>query len=311
MGRILTRRLVMLIPVLLGVTILVFLMAHLAPGDPVMVMLSGQFSQADYDRVYHQLGLDQPLVIQYLTWLGKAVTGDLGRALFGGQPVMDQVAAALPTTATLAVSSILIAVAIAVPVGVWTAASKDSLVDNLARVLSMVGVSMPAFWLGLLLLMLFAGHVQWFPAGGSMQEFGFKAMVLPAAALGVRMAGITTRMTRASLLEVLGQDYIRTARGKGLAERLVYYRHALKNAFLPVITVIGLEFGTVLGGAVAIETVFSLPGLGRLLVSSIDRRDYPMIQGCVLVVTLAFTLANLLADLAYAYADPRIEASNK
>ena len=168
---------------------------------------------------------------------------------------------------------------------------------------------MPAFWFGLLLLLAFAGALRWFPAGGNLGEFGLKAMVLPCSALGLRMVALITRMTRASMLEVLQHDYIRTARGKGLSENIVYYRHALKNSFLPIITVIGLEFGTVLGGAVAIETVFGLPGLGRLLVQSIDRRDYPLIQACVLVVTLAFTFANLITDMIYSYLDPRIRVN--
>jgi ABC-type dipeptide/oligopeptide/nickel transport system permease component len=306
MSKVITRRLTMLIPVLLGVTALVFLAAHLAPGDPVLMMLGDEYTEADYLRVRHELGLDRSLVVQYLDWLGKALTGDLGKALFGGQPVIEEIAPRVPTTLTLALGSMVVAVGIAVPLGVWTATRKDSTLDNVARALSMLGVSMPAFWLALVLLLVFAGSLQWFPVGGGMEEYGLKAMILPSLALGTRLAGLATRMTRASMLEVLRQDYIRTARGKGLADHSVYYRHALKNALLPVITVIGLQFGTLLGGAVVTETVFALPGLGRLLVASIDRRDYPLMQGCVLVIALAFVLANLIADLLYGYLDPRI-----
>jgi peptide/nickel transport system permease protein len=307
MPKIIARRLTMLVPVLLGVTALVFMTAHLAPGDPVLMMLGDEYTEADYLRLRHELGLDRPLMAQYVIWLGKALTGDLGKSTTGGVPVIGEIIARFPTTLTLTLGAMVIAVSIAIPLGVWTATRKDSVLDNVGRVLSMLGVSMPAFWLALLLLLLvFAGNLQWFPIGGGMEEHGFKAMILPSIALGTRLAALATRMTRASMLEVLRQDYIRTAQGKGLAEHSVYYRHALKNALLPVITVIGLQFGTLLGGAVVTETVFALPGLGRLLFTGINHRDYPMIQGCVLIIALAFVSANLLADLVYGYLDPRI-----
>jgi peptide/nickel transport system permease protein len=260
-------------------------------------------------QLRHQLGLDQSIPVQYVLWLGRVVTGDLGRALFSREPVLDLIISRLPTTVALSLGSMFVALVIALPAGILSAARKDTLVDNVSRLVAIVGVSIPVFWLGLIMLIIFAANLHWFPLGGTFQEYGWIAMVLPSIALGSGLAALITRMIRSNLLEVLGEDYVRTARAKGLHEAVVLSRHALTNALIPVITVIGLQFGTLLGGAVLTETVFNLPGLGRLLVESINRRDYPIIQGCVLVISFFFVAANLAVDLAYAIIDPRIRYS--
>jgi peptide/nickel transport system permease protein len=241
--------------------------------------------------------------------------GSLGRSIFpfgrieeagGGDPVLGLILARLPTTALLTVGAMVIAVTIALPLGIITAARKDSLLDNITRAVSVLGVSMPIFWLGLLLILFFALKLRWLPPGGSIGDVGLKVMILPCIALGVAQAALVTRMTRSTMLEILREDYIRTARAKGLKEATVYYRHALRNALIPVVTVVGLQFGRLLGGAVLTETVFNLPGLGRLLVESVYRRDYPVLQGCVLVIALFLVFANLLVDTLYAVLDPRV-----
>lgn len=306
MGKYIVRRVLLALPVLIGVTLLVFTMMHFAPGDPVIVMLGPEFDQTTYDQLRQDLGLDQPLPVQYLIWLGRVVRGDLGKDFISKQPVAERMLLALPTTLVLAVGTTVVATLIGIPLGVIAAYRRDGIFDSVSRVLAVTGISMPVFWLGMLLIIFFAVQLRWFPAGGSMAEYGPKAMVLPAVALGVAHAALIMRMTRASMLEVLGQDYIRTARAKGLREFVVVQRHALSNVLIPIITVVGFQFGYMLGGAVLTETVFSLPGLGRLLIESIARRDYPLVQGCVLFIAVMFVFANLLVDVLYGVFDPRI-----
>jgi peptide/nickel transport system permease protein len=305
----------MLIPVLLGISVVVFGFIHLIPGDPVLIILGDEYTEETAQQLRHVLGLDRPIHVQYFAWVGRVLRGDLGRGIFpfsgmktggSGYPVMVQIRAKLPTTVLLTVGAMVIAVTIALPLGVITAVRKDSFLDSIIRTISVLGVSMPVFWQGLLLIFLFAINLHWFPSGGSIRDMGLKVMVLPWIALGVSQAALVTRMTRSTMLEVLGEDYIRTARAKGLKEAVVYYRHALRNALVPVVTVVGLQFGRLLGGAVLTETVFNLPGLGRLLVQSVYRRDYPVIQGCVLVIAFFFVFANLLVDILYALLDPRV-----
>ncbi|MDR7543075.1 MAG: ABC transporter permease [Armatimonadota bacterium] len=300
------RRLALLVPVVVGITVLVFLLAQLAPGDPVIVMLGPEYDERTAARLRRELGLDRPLVIQYLRWLARAARGDLGRDFISKVPVTDQIGARLPTTLLLTGTTMVVALAVGIPVGVLSAVRRDSLADHLGRVVAMIGVSVPVFWLGMLLIMAFAVRIQWFPPGGSVREYGLRALVLPAVALGLSFAALITRITRAALLEVLGLDYVRTARAKGLAQRVIVYHHALRNALIPIVTIVGLQVGTLLSGAMLTETIFSLPGLGRLLMESVSRRDYPLLQACVLVTTLLFVLANLVVDVLYAYLDPRI-----
>jgi peptide/nickel transport system permease protein len=304
--RYVARRIFLLVPVLVGVTILVFGLIHLAPGDPVVVIMGADYNAAAADRLRQELGLDKPIWVQYSIWLSRIVQGDLGRSLFQNAPVGPLIVERVPLTLQLAISGMVVAILVGLPLGILAATKPNTIWDHIGRVIALIGVSMPVYWWGLLLLVAFAVQLRWFPAGGSPAEFGVRALVLPALALGTSFAALIARTTRSSLLEVFTQDYVRTARAKGLQERMVIMRHALSNALIPIITVIGLQFGTLLGGAVLTETIFSLPGVGRLMIDSITRRDYPVIQGCVLVIALGFVLVNLMTDLLYGLVDPRV-----
>lgn len=306
MVRYIARRLLLLVPVLLGITVFVFVTIRFAPGDPIFVMLGQEYNEEVAADLRTKLGLDEPIVVQYFLWLNRIAHGDFGRSFFAREPALSLVASRLPNTVALAVTTMVVAIALAIPLGVLSAAYKDTSVDNVTRVAAMMGVSMPVFWLGILLLLAFSLYLRWFPAGGSIGEHGLKALVLPSIALGTAYAALIMRMTRSSMVDVLSEDYIRTARSKGLREVPVYARHALGNALLPVITVIGLQFGELLGGVVLTETVFNIPGLGRLFLESILRRDYPVIQTSVLVTTTSFVLINLVVDVLYGFLDPRI-----
>jgi len=253
-----------------------------------------------------ELGLDRPLPFQYVTWIGGVLHGDLGRSISLNNSVRAVILQRLPTTVALAVAAITLALAVAVPFGVIAAIKKDTWIDNIFRILAIIGASMPVFWLGIMLLMFFSVRLHWFPAGGGIREYGPRSLVLPALALSASFAALITRMVRSMMLEVLGEDYIRTARAKGLGVFVVYSRHALRNALVPVVTVVGLQFGGVLGGAVLTETIFNIPGLGRLMVEAASRRDYPLIQGVVLVTACAFVAVNLLTDVLYTIINPRI-----
>lgn len=301
-----TRRLFLFVPTAIAISIIVFILIRFAPGDPVINMLGRNYSPEAAEELRHHLGLDKPIPLQYALWFGRVMRGDLGKGLIFQQPVSELILERLPTTAVLAGVSVILALGMAVPLGVLSAVRQNSLVDDLGRIVAIASVSMPVFWQGLLLLIVFAYHVRWFPPGGSLQQFGLKALVLPTIALGTGLAALLMRMVRSTMIEVLQLDYIRTARAKGLSERLVLYRHAFKNALVPLITVAGLQFGALLGGAVLTESVFGLPGLGRLLVEAVNHRDYTIIQGCVLFITLVFMVINLILDITYAFVDPRI-----
>jgi peptide/nickel transport system permease protein len=300
------RRLLLFVPVTIAISVIVFTLIRFAPGDPVLNMMGMEYSPEAAASFRHQLGLDQPIPIQYVRWLARVMRGDFGQALFSRQPVGELILERLPTTLVLASASMIVALGISIPLGILSAAKRNTFLDDLCRIVAIIGVSMPVFWLGLLLIIAFAYHVHWFPAGGSIQAFGLKALVLPAIALGTSFAALLTRMIRSNVIEILEQDYIRTARAKGLKGSVIMYRHAFRNALIPVVTVAGLQFGTLLGGAVLTETIFSLPGLGRLLVEAVNRRDYTIIQGCVLFVTFFFMSVNLIVDIIYAVIDPRI-----
>jgi ABC-type dipeptide/oligopeptide/nickel transport system permease component len=301
--RYLLRRLLITLLTLVGVATLVFLLVRLLPGDPARLIAGLEPTEEEIVRIRRELGLDRPLAIQYVVFLGNLVQGDMGRSARTKAPVLDEVMARLPKTLQLAAISMVLASALGIFAGVVGATRRYSLFDYLASTGSLFGIAMPVYWLGLMLILLFAVRLHWLPAAGAEKPQSF---ILPSVTLAAFSLALVARMTRSSMLEVLNQDYIRTARAKGLQDSLVFYRHALRNAAIPVITVVSLQFGTLLGGAVLTETVFAWPGMGRLLVDSIFARDYPVVQGAVLLFSFLFTLVNLLADLLYAYVDPRI-----
>ena len=303
MVRYVLQRLLLVVPTLLGVSLVVFLMVHLIPGDPVMAIIGEGATEQDIVAMRSRLGLDAPLHLQYVRFFGNVVRGDFGKSLRTGRTVMDELRVRWPTTLRLTIYSVAAMILIGVPAGILSATRANSWLDNSSMLIALFGVSMPVFWLGLMLMMLFAYYLPLLPTAGSAT---WKHFVLPALTLGLSNSALIARLTRSSMLEVIGQDYIRTARAKGLAEKFVVYKHALRNALLPVITVVGLQFGALLGGAVLIETVFSVNGIGRYMVQSIGFRDYPVVQSSVLIFSLSFVLINLLIDLSYAVVDPRI-----
>jgi peptide/nickel transport system permease protein len=303
----LVRRLLYMIPTLLLVSITVFMLIHLVPGDPARVMAGAEASVADVVRLRGQMGLDRPLPIQYFTYLGNALQGDLGSSYFFQESVTDLIRERLPATFELGLFALLLSIGIAIPLGVMAATRPRSIVDNLSSVLSLVGVSFPSFWLAILLMYIFSLQLRWLPLTGRGDgSFSLPHLILPGIVLASGMIASTTRLTRASMLESLKLDFVRTARAKGLAERMVLYKHALRYALIPVVTNLGLQMGIMLGGAVLTETVFGWPGVGRLVTDAIARRDFPVIQGIVLVMAAFFVLINTLIDVLYSLIDPRI-----
>ncbi len=297
------RRLAVVIPTVIGAVTLVFFFLHMIPGDPVEVMLGETAQQADKERLRQELGLNQPLYVQYGRFMAGVVQGDLGGSYFYRRPVVQVIAERVPATVELALAAFLVAGLIAIPLGIIAALREGTAVDNAAVLFSLVGVSLPNFWLGPLLIILFSIKLGWFPVSG---KAGLASLVLPAITLGAAFAAILSRMTRASLLERLGEDYLTVARAKGLPEWKVILKHALRNALIPIITVMGLQIGALLSGAIITENVFSWPGIGTLLINAIEARDYPLVQGCILFISLSYVFVNLLTDLFYGWADPRI-----
>jgi len=312
MTKFIVRRLLLAIPTLIGVSFFVFLSLRLVPGDPA-IALAGELATPEVvAQVREDLGLDQPLLIQYVRYMGLMLQGDMGDSIRSGLPVTEEIELRLPRTLTLALISLIVAGLIGIPLGILSATRPNSLLDTSGMVVALLGISMPIFWLGLMLMILFAVMIpNWLDLSGPLLpptgSGTWQHMVMPVTALAANSMALQARMTRACMLEVLGQDYIRTARAKGQHERRVVYYHALRNALLPIVTIVGLQFGTLLGGAVLTETVFSWPGIGRLLVDSIGYRDYPVIQGTVLIIAIGFVLTNILVDVLYAYLDPRIQ----
>lgn len=296
-------RLVSAAIVILGVSCLVFLLIHLVPGDPVEVMLGETSQAADREALRHALELDLPVHIQLMHYLHGLLHLDLGTSLHSRRPILELLLERIPATLELAVAALIIAIVIAFPLGIIAAIRKDTLWDGGAMTFSLLGISIPNFWMGPLLILVFSLWLGWFPVSG---RSGPASLVLPALTLGTALAAILSRMIRASLLEVLNEDYIRTARAKGLSERVVILHHAMRNALLPVITLMGLQLGVLLGGAVITEIVFSWPGIGQLTIEAIQRRDYPVVQACVLLISTAYVIVNTLTDLVYAGLDPRI-----
>ncbi len=303
MLRFLTQRMLIAIPTLLLVTLLVFMIVHLIPGDPAQILAGDMATPQAVAELRAQWGLDRPLPVQYVTYLKNLLAGDLGRSVATRNPVTREIGDRYPTTLGLAASGILVAALLGLGAGVLAASRPFTRWDYGSMILALTGVSTPVFWSGLILILVFSVWLGWLPSGGAGS---LRHMILPAFSLGLFDAGVIARQSRAGLLEVLEQDYIRTARAKGLAERLVVGRHAFKNAVIPVVTVIGMQFGRMLGGAVLVESVFSLPGIGRLLIVAISQRDYPVIQGICLLLAASFVIINLAVDIAYGYLDPRI-----
>ena len=306
------RRLIHSVFIIWGCATLVFFLLRLIPGDPVVQMLGPEYTPEAAEALRRKLGLDAPIWIQYGRWFGNVLTGDLGGSIASGETVTGAIVSGLPKTLSLAGLSFLLATLIAVPTGIIAALKRNSPLDYAASIIAFIGVSMPSFWFGIILILIFAVRLGWLPAIG-YSEIGedglwewFKRLILPSLAIGAGYAAIMMRFVRAGLLEVLGSDYVRTARAKGLRERNVIVRHALRNALIPVVTVAGIQIALLLSGAVVVETVFSIRGIGRILVGAIFDRDYPMVQGVILLIAVIFVLANLVVDIVYTLIDPRI-----
>ncbi len=303
MIRYISYRILQLIPVLLLLSMVVFGMLHVAKGDPARLIAGESASAEDIALIRAKFGLDQPIHIQYGVWLGHALSGDLGSSIVTRRPVVDEIRDRIIPTLELAIASMFFATTIGLIVGIISATKQYTLTDHVVMVLSLAGISTPIFWLGLMLIYIFGVWLRWLPTGGAGS---LETLILPSVALGAASAAIVARMTRSSLLEVLRQDYMLTARSKGLSERTILLRHGLKNALIPVMTIVGLQFGYLVGGAVVTETIFSRPGLGRMLVNAITTRDFPIVQGTIMALAVSFVVVNLLVDICYVYLDPRI-----
>jgi ABC-type dipeptide/oligopeptide/nickel transport system permease component len=300
----LARRLLLVLPVVWAVVTLVFLLIHIVPGDPVRNALGENATEQQVAALKHKLGLDLPLSAQYVNYWKGLLTGDLGTSLVSGENVFEKIVGRYPATIELAIAGLIVAVCLAIPLGVTAGTNQGRVVDNVASVVSLLGISAPGFVLGPLMIYVFAIKLDWLPVAG---RGGFEYLILPAVTLGAALAAILTRMVRSSVIEELNEDYVRTARAKGLDERRVIYKHVLKNGLIPVVTVLGLQFGVLLAGAIITETIFSWPGLGRLTVDAINARDYPLVQGCILMIALTYIFANVVTDFAYRLLDPRIK----
>jgi peptide/nickel transport system permease protein len=311
MLRLILFRVAAVIPVLLGVSVVTFLLVRLVPGDVVDALASEEFDDPRAAEELRRLfGLDQPLHVQFLDWLLRLFQGDLGYSYRSRRPVLDEILDRFPLTFELTIAALLVSVAIALPLGILSAMRRNGPLDAAARISGLLGLSVPNFWLGILLIALFSVHLRWLPSGGS-NAFAFswdhfQYLILPAVTLGTGLAAETMRMSRATLLEVLNRDYVRTARAKGLPERLVIGRHALRNALIPVVTVVGIQAGALLGGTVVVEQVFSWAGLGSLVIRAINQRDYPLLQGLILFLTTFYIVVGLIVDLLYSWLDPRL-----
>jgi len=311
MSRFLLRRLLLTVPVLFFVSIIVFAIVALIPGDPARIMLGEEASRESLEDLRREMGLDRPLTVRYVIWLSHILRGDFGNSVRDGRPVLEQLVQKVPVTAELALTSLVVAWAIAIPMGVLAAWKRRTVVDYAATTVALAGISIPNFWLGIMLIYLLAVNYRLLPPSGYVEPWidlgrNLRLMVMPSIVLGTALAALVMRLLRSSMIEVLGTDYVRTARAKGLGDRGVLLRHAMKNAMIPVATIMGLQLGGLLGGAVITETIFAVPGLGRLAVTAILTRDYPMVQGVVLFAAVAVVLVNVAVDLVYAVLDPRI-----
>lgn len=299
------RRILLLIPVMLGVSLIVFSLLYFSPGDPVRNKLGTNASPEQVEALREEMGLNDPFVVQFGRYLGNLIFhGSLGVSYITNSPVVTEIAARVGATVRLAFAATLVAILLGIPLGIVSAIKQYSIFDNITMIFALIGLSMPVFWLGLLLILLFSVRLGWFPSSGFSTA---KHVVLPALALGAQSVAVLTRMTRSSMLETIRQDYIRTARAKGQKHRVVIRKHALGNSLIPIITIVGIQFGQLMGGALMTEVIFSIPGIGRLMIDSIKLRDTPVVLGCVLFVAVTFALVNLLVDILYTYVDPRIK----
>ncbi len=297
------KRILQAIPVVLLVTLITFSLVHLMPGDPAAIMAGEDASRETVEMMRKAMGLDRPIHVQYWEWLSGVFVGDLGTSLRDHRSVLPTIIQRIPATLNLVVASFIVSFVIGIPIGIISSIKQNTFIDGFARIFALLGISLPNFWLGLMLMFLFSHTLQWLPASGGGTIYH---LIMPAIALGTASAGLITRLTRSSMLEVIRQDYIRTARSKGLGERAIIYKHALKNAMLPVVTIIGLQLGYRLGGSVIVESVFGYPGIGRFMFNRMLMRDFPMITGNLLVFAFMFILINLLTDIFYGFLDPRI-----
>jgi peptide/nickel transport system permease protein len=312
--RFLARRLAYSLIVLLGVLVVVFALVHLVPGDPVRIALGTRYTPEAYDALRSASGLDRPMIGQFFGYVGSALTGDLGVSFRNGDPVATILVDRLPATASLAIAGIVIALLIALPAGIWSALHEGRISDGIVRVTSQLGVSVPDFWMGILLIALFSTTLGWLPTSGYRPLLGdpggwLQHLVLPGLTVGLVAGAILTRYIRSAVLEVAAMGYVRTARSKGLSPRVVTFRHTVRNALVPILTITGIQLATILGGVIVVEVVFAWPGLGRLVYNAVAARDYPVIQGAVLLIAVLFLLINLVVDLLYAMVDPRIRLS--
>ena len=306
MGNFLLRRLLLLIPVLWGVATLVFLLLHFIPGDPIDLMLGDSALGTDRETLRDQLGLNDPMIIQYIRYFGNLLQGDWGTSLFSKKPVFEEIMERVPATMELMFGAMVVTILVAMPLGLIAAVKKGTWIDQGSMIFSLLGVSIPNFWLGPMLILLFSIHFDLLPVN---ERGGLEHLILPALTLGTSLASILARITRSSVVETLQAEYIRTARSKGISELRILLRHALRNALIPIVTVIGLQIGVLLSGAIITEAIFDWPGLGNLLISAINSRNYPLVQGCVLFIAGSYVMVNLVIDLLYAYLDPRIRLS--
>lgn len=300
------KRIAMLIPVIIGVSAFIFIAMDLAPGSAVDYLLPADATQEDVQRMEAQLGLDKPLLERYVNYMVNMCKGDLGVSYVTGDSVYESYMQKFPTTLKLSMSAVCVAVLIAIPAGIYAALHAGKLSDNAATVISLLGLSIPNYWLGLMMIIVFSLGLGWLPSGGNLD--GWKSMVMPAVAVGAGLSAMIARTTRSSMLDVLNQDYLRTARAKGVPEKVVIWQHAFKNALIPIINAIGIELASCIGGAVVTETVFSWPGVGRLIIDSLNARDIPMVTGCIILKTISISVIMLVVDLLYAATDPRIKA---
>lgn len=305
MHRYIFKRLLMLIPVILGVILLIFFVMDLAPGDPVLMVAAPDATEEELDVLRHEMGLDRGFFQRYFDYVINLLHGDLGKSYFTKRPVMTTYMERLPVTVRLAVAALLVTILISIPLGIIAAVNQNTWKDSVSMIVALFGVSMPPFWLGLLLMLAFALRLGWLPSGGTQ---GFKSLILPALTVGLGLAATMTRTTRSSMLDVIRADYLRTARAKGVTERKVILKHALRNALIPIITVFGNQFSYVLGGSVLAETIFSWPGVGKMVVDAISNRDIPTVTGGIVMTTILVTIVNLVIDILYAFVDPRIKA---
>ena len=308
MGKYIFKRVLMMIPVIIGLSLLVFLVLKMTPGDPARVVAGAEADEATVEQIREDLGLNKPVLQQDVDYMLGLLHGTMGNSYTTGKPVIDEIKARMPTTFILAFAGVAVAVVIGIPLGIISATKQYSILDYISTLLALAGVAMPNFWLGLMLILLFSLKLGWLPSGDAVSWQGY---VLPAITMGVGATANFMRTTRSSMLEVIRQDYIRTARAKGAGEQRVVLSHALRNALIPVITVIGLQIGTLLGGAVVNETVFSLPGLGTLMISAINQKNEPVVLGCLITFAIVFSLVNLFVDILYAFIDPRIKSQYK